>query len=71
MLIKLMASAAVAIVWLVLIVGNLAAAGRTAASMQSLEGVDPGLARRRTTSLVFAWSVVITVIAIVALVMIW
>jgi len=68
---KLVWSALVLIVWAVVMVGNLAAAGRTAGQMQLREGIPERDAQRRTTKLVLGWAIATTAIAIALLVVIW
>jgi len=69
--VKLVWTALVLIVWAVVMVGNLAAAGRTAGQMQVREGIPEREARRRTTNLVLGWAIATTAIAIALLVVIW
>ena len=68
---KVILTIIVVVMWAVLILANLAAAGRTAGQMQSREGIGLAGARRRTTTLVLLWSVLMSGGAVVALVLIW
>jgi len=61
----------VIVVWLVLMFGNVAGAGRTAAQMQLKDGILLGVAQRRTSLLVLVWAVLMSAAAAVALVLIW
>ena len=68
---KIIWSVIVVAVWAFLMIGNLAGAGRTAAQMQLRDGLSEREAQRKATTLVFVWTVVISVIAIVLFVVIW
>jgi len=68
MLIKIVLTAVVVVVWYMLFMANLMAAGRTAASMQARESVPFAQAQRRTTPLVLGWAVVISGLSVLALV---
>ncbi len=57
-------------VWILFQLMNVAGAGRTVTQMQEL-GIGARQAYRRTMQLVFLWMAVTTVLALVALVVIW
>ncbi len=68
---KIILSLLVIVMWAMLLVANVAAAGRTAAQMENREGIPRREAERRTTPLVLLWAVLISGAAIVALVLVW
>lgn len=68
---RVLLTALVVFGWAAAVLGNVAAAGRTAGQMQVRDGISEGEARRRTSLLVLLWALAISAAAVVALIMIW
>lgn len=71
LLLKVVLTLIVAYVWLMLLIANVYAAGRTAGQMQHREGIPFAHAQHRTTILVLIWATVQTVVALLAGWLIW
>ncbi len=71
MIAKILLTLLVVIVWFMLMTSNLLAAGHTATRMHDVEGIPLKEAQSRTTPIVFGWMAALTVLAVLALVLIW
>ena len=68
---KVLLTAMAVFAWAGLMRGTIMGAARTAASIVSREGVSLDVAQRRTTFRVTIWSVLMTALAVVALIVLW
>ena len=69
--VKIILTGIVLAVWVIMMLSNVAAAGRTAGQLQTREDLSERDAQHHVTHLVLGWAIGLTIVAVALLVVIW